>query len=147
MAEAISGNGVTAHLPLLTTRIRSKSNGNEESPLARQWRLLKLLTFAPKGFTVKELVTLSGMSEKTIRRDLVFLKAVDAWASALPERASWASCDLHGVPHFFPPRLRAARTDMPSLEGLVSLVRAFSRSCSPQTRDLGAMSGFREIDK
>ena len=67
---------MTTHLPLLTTRIRSKNDGDDESPLARQWRVLKLLTFAPKGFTVKELVAVSGMSEKTIRRDLVFLKQV-----------------------------------------------------------------------
>ncbi len=76
MAEVISGNGVTTHLPLLTTRIRYQDDGYDESTLARQWRLLKLLIFAPKGFTVKELVALSGVSEKTIRRDLVFLKQV-----------------------------------------------------------------------
>jgi hypothetical protein len=64
------------HLPLLTTRIRYQDDGYDESTLARQWRLLKLLIFAPKGFTVKELVALSGVSEKTIRRDLVFLKQV-----------------------------------------------------------------------
>jgi len=64
------------HLPLLTTRICSKSDGDEESALARQWRLLKLLSFAPKGFTVQELVAVSGMSAKTIRRDLAFLKEV-----------------------------------------------------------------------
>ena len=67
---------MSTHLPLLTTRIRSKNDGDEESALARQWRLLKLLTFAPKGFTVKQLVAVSGMSVKTIRRDLVFLKEV-----------------------------------------------------------------------
>ncbi len=67
---------MSAHsLPLLTTRIR-QDEGDEESTLARQWRLLKLLTFTPKGFTVKELVAVSGMSEKTIRRDLTFLKEV-----------------------------------------------------------------------
>ena len=67
---------MTTHLPLLTTRIRPQDNGDDESALARQWRLLKLLTFAPKGFTVKELVAVTGMSEKTIRRDLAFLKEV-----------------------------------------------------------------------
>jgi predicted DNA-binding transcriptional regulator YafY len=66
---------MTTHLPLLTTQIRQE-DGDDESVLARQWRLLKLLTFAPKGFTVKELVAVSGVSEKTIRRDLVFLKEV-----------------------------------------------------------------------
>ena len=63
------------HLPLLTTRIH-QNDGDDESSLARQWRLLKLLTFTPKGFTVKELVAVLGMSEKTIRRDLTFLKQV-----------------------------------------------------------------------
>ena len=64
-----------SHLPLLTTPVRPKDE-EEESTLARQWRLLKLLIFSPKGFTVKELAALSGMSEKTVRRDLVFLKQV-----------------------------------------------------------------------
>jgi predicted DNA-binding transcriptional regulator YafY len=64
---------MTTHLPLLTTRIRQD---DEESPLARQWRVLKLLTFAPNGLTVKQLVAASGMSDKTIRRDLVLLKQV-----------------------------------------------------------------------
>ena len=35
----------TQTLPLLTTRIR-QDDGDDESTLARQWRLLKLLTFA-----------------------------------------------------------------------------------------------------
>ena len=66
----------TQTLPLLTTRIHDRDDGDDESTLARQWRLLKLLIFAPKGFTVKELVALSGVSEKTVRRDLAFLKEV-----------------------------------------------------------------------
>ena len=63
-------------LPLLTTRITCQDDGDDESTLARQWRLLKLLIFAPKGFTIKELVAVLGMSEKTVRRDLAFLKQV-----------------------------------------------------------------------
>ncbi len=65
----------TQPLPLLTTRIR-QDDGDEESTLARQWRLLKLLAFAPKGFTIKELEAVSGVSEKTVRRDLALLKHV-----------------------------------------------------------------------
>jgi predicted ArsR family transcriptional regulator len=38
--------------------------------------VLKLLVFSPKGFTVKELAALSGISEKTVKRDLDFLKHV-----------------------------------------------------------------------
>jgi len=63
----------TQALPLLTTRIRPQ---DDEPTLARQWRLLKLLVFSPRGFTVKELTSLSGVCEKTIRRDLVFLREV-----------------------------------------------------------------------
>lgn len=63
------------YLPLLTTHIR-QAEGDDESTLARQWRLLKLLTFAPKGFTVKELAAVSGVCEKTVRRDLILLKHV-----------------------------------------------------------------------
>jgi len=66
---------MTTHLPLLTARIR-QDDGDEESVLARQWRLLKLLTFAPKGLTVKELTAVSGVSEKTVRRDLILLKKI-----------------------------------------------------------------------
>jgi len=61
----------TQTLPLLTTRFQ-----DDDSILARQWRLLKLLAFAPKGFTVKELTAISGVSEKTVRRDLALLKKV-----------------------------------------------------------------------
>ncbi len=61
------------HLPLLTAPVRSQ-DGEEPHPLVRQWRVLKLLTYSPKGFTVKELAALSGMCEKTVRRDLVLLQ-------------------------------------------------------------------------
>lgn len=37
---------------------------------------MKLLTYSPKGYTVKELAALSGMGEKTVRRDLIVLKQV-----------------------------------------------------------------------
>ena len=74
--EAVFDPDVNTHLPLLTTCIRNQDDSSEESILARQWRLLKLLTFTPKGFTVKQLVALTGVSEKTIRRDLILLKEV-----------------------------------------------------------------------
>ncbi len=63
------------HLPLLTAPVRSQE-GEEQHPLVRQWRILKLLTYSPKGYTVKELAALSGMSEKTVRRDLIFLQNI-----------------------------------------------------------------------
>jgi len=63
------------HLPLLTAPVRSE-DGEEPHPLVRQWRILKLLTYSPKGYTVKELESLSGMSDKTVRRDLIFLQRV-----------------------------------------------------------------------
>jgi len=66
---------MTTHLPFLTTRIR-QDNADDESILARQWRLLKLLVFAPNGFTIKELVAFSGTSEWTVKRDLAVLKQV-----------------------------------------------------------------------
>jgi len=65
----------TQTLPLLTARLH-QDDGDDETTLARQWRLLKLLAFAPKGFTVKELEAISGVSEKTVRRDLALLKQV-----------------------------------------------------------------------
>ena len=63
------------HLPLLTAPVRSE-DGEEPHPLVRQWRILKLLTYSPQGFTIKELTALSGMSDKTVRRDLIFLQRV-----------------------------------------------------------------------
>ena len=65
---------MTTQLPLLTARIHSQDD--DETPLARQWRVVKLLVFSPKGFTVKELAALSGISEKTVKRDLDFLTQV-----------------------------------------------------------------------
>jgi len=62
--------------PLLTHRIRRHAEGDDESTLVRQWRLLELLSSAFKGLTIKELVVHSGVSEKTVRRDLALLKKV-----------------------------------------------------------------------
>ncbi|MDY0169367.1 MAG: hypothetical protein RBS80_22680 [Thermoguttaceae bacterium] len=62
-------------LPLLTAAVRSQ-DGQQEQQIVRQWRILKLLTYSPEGFTVRELAVLSGMNEKTVRRDLVFLQHI-----------------------------------------------------------------------
>ena len=43
---------------------------NEESPLIRQWILLRTLAARKYGATVKELAREAGVSIKTIRRDL-----------------------------------------------------------------------------
>jgi predicted DNA-binding transcriptional regulator YafY len=67
---------MTAHpQPLLTHRIR-RQNDTDKSALARQWRLLEQLSSAFKGLTIKEMVVHSGVSEKTIRRDMAFLKQI-----------------------------------------------------------------------
>lgn len=42
----------------------------DDSPLLRQWTLLKTLSSRPGGATVRELVQELGVSEKTVRRDL-----------------------------------------------------------------------------
>ena len=54
-------------LPLLTAAVRPQ-DGQQEQQIVRQWRILKLLTYSPEGFTVKELAVLPGMNEKTVRR-------------------------------------------------------------------------------
>jgi len=41
-----------------------------ESPLVRQWRLLRMLSARRYGVTVKEMAEEAGIGEKTIRRDL-----------------------------------------------------------------------------
>lgn len=66
----------TRTLPLLTHRIRRQDGGDDESTLVRQWRLLAMLSSSFKGLTIKELVVNTGMSEKTVRRDLAFLKQI-----------------------------------------------------------------------
>ena len=43
---------------------------SEESPLVRQWVLLRTLCARHYGVTVKEMVQETGVSEKTIRRDI-----------------------------------------------------------------------------
>jgi len=70
-----NGDAVEHHprLPLLTAAVRTK-DGETQHPLVRQWRILKLLVHSPQGFSVKELAALSGMSEKTVRRDLILLQ-------------------------------------------------------------------------
>ena len=47
----------------------------EKSPLVRQWILLRLLAARRYGATIKEMVEETGVSEKTIRRDLGTFKA------------------------------------------------------------------------
>jgi biotin operon repressor len=88
---------MTTHLPLLTTRVRSQDDGFDETALVRQWRLLKLLASTPKGFTFKELVALLGVSENTIRRDILLLKEVGFHVSERVGefgRKSWRVCRL-----------------------------------------------------
>jgi len=48
----------------------------QESPLVRQWLLIKLLSSRP-GVIVNELAEEMAVSSKTIRRDLVMLKTVE----------------------------------------------------------------------
>ena len=48
---------------------------NDESPLIRQWILLKTLSSRKYGATVKELAQEAGVSIKTIRRDLETFQA------------------------------------------------------------------------
>ena len=56
------------------------------------------LTFAPKGFTVKELVAVSGVSEKTVRRDLAFLKEVGFDVSETVEEFGRKLCRVRRLP-------------------------------------------------
>lgn len=49
---------------------------SEETPLVRQWLLLRMLAARHHGATVKEMVDEMGVSEKTIRRDLELFQQV-----------------------------------------------------------------------
>jgi predicted DNA-binding transcriptional regulator YafY len=64
------------HLRPLTARVRpqAKSVRCVASPVLRQWRLLEQLSSTPKGATIKEMAAASGVSHKTVRRDLRLLK-------------------------------------------------------------------------
>ena len=48
----------------------------EQAAIARHWCLVRLLSSRPTGATVRELMDVVGVSEKTIRRDLVLLRSV-----------------------------------------------------------------------
>ena len=58
------------HLPLLTHRIHRQDNGDDESALARQWRMLEQsYPTAAKGLTIKEFVVHTELlSEKDDKR-------------------------------------------------------------------------------
>ena len=60
----------------LTTRVcpPRENRRKEGSPLPRQWKLLEQLS--TKKATIKELVIATGMSEKTVRRDIITLREV-----------------------------------------------------------------------
>jgi len=49
---------------------------NGSSPLLRQWQLLRAISSSDGDATVKSLVAATGMSEKTIRRDVALLRRV-----------------------------------------------------------------------
>ena len=49
---------------------------NADSPLLRQWLLLKAISAAAGQATIKSLVRQTGVSEKTIRRDIALLRRV-----------------------------------------------------------------------
>lgn len=57
----------------ITSRVLRQETTSSSSPLSRQWGLLEQLSANPRGMTVKELVAASGVSDKTIRRDLALL--------------------------------------------------------------------------
>jgi len=62
-------------LPLTNRVCSPRENPHKKgSPLPRQWQLLEQLS--TKKATIKELVKATGMSEKTIRRDLVMLREI-----------------------------------------------------------------------
>ena len=62
--------------PLLTSRIRRRpiNKSATHTPLFRQWQLLQWLSCKPEGVTVGEVAKVTGMSLKTIRRDLILLR-------------------------------------------------------------------------
>ncbi len=63
--------GVTAYFHSLgAISKRVKPRMSEETPLVRQWILLRILCSRRYGATVKEMAQEMGVSEKTIRRDL-----------------------------------------------------------------------------
>ena len=55
---------MTTQLPLLTARIHPI---DDESSLARQWRLLKLLTFSCKGFSRCHPIPLDGYAREGLK--------------------------------------------------------------------------------
>ena len=73
----LGDEGVNTMTPAhLTSRIRRRPVKLEypHSPLFRQWQLLQWLSCKPEGVTVGEVAKVTGMSLKTIRRDLILLR-------------------------------------------------------------------------
>ncbi len=62
----------------ITTRIRRRSinNSDTHTPMVRQWQLLEWLSSDPKGITVGKAAKVTGVSLKTIRRDLILLQKI-----------------------------------------------------------------------
>ena len=63
---------------IITTRIRRRpaQAALTDSQLARQWKLLERLATEPEGFTVAEAIEATGVSDKTVRRDMILLREV-----------------------------------------------------------------------
>ena len=68
----------THQLRLATGRIsrRPVHRVRFRTPIIRQWKLLEVLSSAPKGITVEEFAKAAGTCDKTIRRDLILLRKV-----------------------------------------------------------------------
>lgn len=65
---------------------RWKDSGKVSTPLLRQWRLLELLSADSVPATVYELASRMGVSDKTIRRDLVLFSRLGLNLDATEDR-------------------------------------------------------------
>ena len=75
MATKTRSQAIKSSFPLTTRVCPPRENRRKEgSPLPRQWKLLEQLS--TKKATIKELVKATGMSEKTVRRDIITLREV-----------------------------------------------------------------------
>jgi proteasome accessory factor B len=126
--------------------------GTNSDKLARQWRLLRLLS-ANGQATIRHLVAETGMSDKTIRRDLLVLRNV---GFPLVERKSdhgrkhWCLENSADVPpvHFRPDELAALYLGRQLLEPLAgTYFDGSARSAFNKIRDSLGASALRYLEK
>lgn len=101
--------------PMVTSRIHRRQTHESETQtsLIRQWQLLEWLSSEPEGMTVSDAAEATGVSLRTIRRDLTLLRRIgfdlEETEKNVPDTLIWlglrrqirgsAACEQSGLGH------------------------------------------------